>query len=65
MLTQRSLLTKSEVAKMLRISNPTLNKLMKETDMPCTKIGHKYVFSSQLVNDWLLKRSLEKKDVIV
>ena len=64
-LSKDSFLSKTEVAGILGISNPTLNKLMKQTDLPCTKIGHKYVFSSELINEWILKRSIEKTDIVV
>jgi excisionase family DNA binding protein len=62
---KNGLLTKAEAANLLGISFPTLEKLVRQTDIPCTKIGRKYVFSGELLTEWIVKRSSEKTGIEV
>jgi len=47
------LLTLKEVSKMLRLSPPTLYKLLKEGKIPAVKIGTQWRFHRKEILEWL------------
>jgi nitrogen PTS system EIIA component len=48
-----SILTLLEVAKYLKLSEKTLQKMVKNKEIPCTKIANQWRFSKVMVDDWL------------
>lgn len=60
MSSQNEFLTKAEVAEMLDVSCPTLDKFMKQTSLPYTKIGRKYIFPRDLLNAWIRQRAIAR-----
>lgn len=46
-------LTASEAAKFLRVSRPTLNRMIKEKSIPHKKISRKILFLKSAILDWL------------
>src|SRR5437588_3481003 len=45
-----------EAAKLARCHPDTLRKLARAREVPATKIGREWVFSVQLLNDWIEER---------
>ena len=50
------LMTLSEVAEMLRISNSTVYKLIHNQGLPAIKLGNKFRFIRNKINEWLDQR---------
>lgn len=48
-----SVLTLGEVAEYLKLSDKTLQKMVKNKEIPCTKIANQWRFSRAMVDDWL------------
>lgn len=48
-----SVLTLAEVAEYLKLSEKTLQKMVKNNDIPCTKIANQWRFSRIMLDDWL------------
>ncbi|MDA3811204.1 MAG: PTS sugar transporter subunit IIA [Spirochaetaceae bacterium] len=48
-----SVLTLNEVAKYLKLSEKTLQKMVKNKEIPCAKIANQWRFSRIMVDDWL------------
>lgn len=48
-----TILTLAEVSKYLKLSEKTLQKMIKNNEIPCTKIANQWRFSRTMVDDWL------------
>lgn len=49
-----------EVCEILKISQPTLNGILKEGDLEGHRIGHKWLFSKEQIQAYLEKRTIKK-----
>ncbi len=47
------ILTLNEVSKYLKLSTKTLQKMIKNKEIPCAKIANQWRFSKPMVDDWL------------
>jgi len=47
-------LTLSEVAQYLKVSEKTIHRLINENSIPCVKIGGQWRFLQEMIDDWLL-----------
>ncbi len=47
------ILTLNEVSKYLKLSTKTLQKMVKNKEIPCTKIANQWRFSKPMIDDWL------------
>jgi excisionase family DNA binding protein len=50
---EAEILTTKEAAKMLRVSQMTIRKLIKEDSLPAHKMGRKWIFLKSEVLDWI------------
>lgn len=48
-----SILTLAEVSTYLKLSEKTLQKMIKNNEIPCTKIANQWRFSRTMIDDWL------------
>ena len=53
---QRSTLTMKEAAEYLGISYWLLNQLVRRKQIPCSKVGGKYLFRVQVLDEYLNKK---------
>ena len=53
---QDDILTLSEVAEYLKVSEKTMLKMVNGGEIPAAKIGNQWRFSKVLVNDWLVSK---------
>ncbi len=49
-------MTLTEIADYLKLSEKTVLKMIKELDIPCTKIGNQWRFLKELIDNWLIKQ---------
>jgi len=60
------LLTLEELAKLLRVNEKTIYRLLNEQKIPATKVGHLWRFKKSAIDDWLNHRTIGKKaDILV
>ncbi len=50
------LLTLSEVAAFLQLSEKTVLKMVKQSEIPCMKIANQWRFSKMVLDDWVLSK---------
>ncbi len=50
------ILTLSEVAEYLKLSEKTIGRMVKKNEIPCAKIGSQWRFSRRMIDDWLFSR---------
>jgi len=48
-----SILTLAELSAYLKLSEKTLQKMIKNSEIPCTKIANQWRFSRAMIDDWL------------
>ena len=53
---QRTTLTMKEAAKYLGISYWLINQLVRQKQIPCSKVGGKYLFRVQVLDEYLNKK---------
>ena len=53
---QRTTLTMKEAAEYLGISYWLINKLVRQKQIPCSKVGGKYLFRVQVLDEYLNKK---------
>lgn len=51
-----SLMTLADVAEFLQLSEKTVLKMVKNREIPCTKIANQWRFSRPMLNDWITSR---------
>lgn len=56
-------LTRSQVAKLLRVCGESVSKLVREEGLPCRRVGKEYRFLRSEVVAWLAARASELGDV--
>ena len=56
---QRTTLTMKEAAEYLGISYWLINQLVRQKQIPCSKVGGKYLFRIQVLDDYLCKKENE------
>lgn len=54
---QRTTLTMKEAAEYLGISYWLINQLVRQKQIPCSKVGGKYLFRVQVLDEYLIKKS--------
>ena len=59
---QRTTLTMKEAAKYLGISYWLINQLVRKKQIPCSKVGGKYLFRVQALDEYLTKMEEESID---
>lgn len=59
---QRTTLTMKEAAKYLGISYWLINQLVRKKQIPCSKVGGKYLFRVQALDEYLSKMEKESID---
>ncbi len=52
----KSILTVSEVAEYLSLSDKTVLKLIRNKEIPCARVGHQWRFVRQVLDEWLIER---------
>ena len=52
-----ALMTTREVAEYLRIKERKIYELVREREIPCTRVGGKWLFPKRLIDVWLLEAS--------
>ncbi|MDA3851000.1 MAG: PTS sugar transporter subunit IIA [Spirochaetaceae bacterium] len=50
------LMTLSDVAGFLQLSEKTILKMVKNNEIPCTKIANQWRFSQEILNDWITSK---------
>lgn len=58
-------LTRSQLAKLLRLSERTIDRLKQSEGLPYHKLGGQYRFSLQEVKEWMDKRRSDGKSNIL
>ena len=53
---ERTTLTMKEAAKYLGISYWLINQLVRRKQLPCSKVGGKFLFRVQVLDDYLTKK---------
>lgn len=53
---QRTTLTMKEAAEYLGISYWLINQLVRQKQIPCSKVGSKYLFRVQVLDEYLNKK---------
>lgn len=53
---QRTTLTMKEAAKYLGVSYWLINQLVRQKQIPCSKVGGKYLFRVQVLDEYLNKK---------
>ena len=56
---QRTTLTVKEAAEYLGISYWLINQLVRRREIPCSKVGGKFLFRVQVLDDYLNKKEQE------
>ena len=56
---QRTTLTMKEAAKYLGISYWLINQLVRRRQIPCSKVGGKFLFRVQMLDEYLSKKEKE------
>ena len=56
---QRSTLTMKEVAEYLGISYWLINQLVRRKEIPCSKVGGKFLFRVQVLDEYLSSKEQE------
>lgn len=56
---QRTTLTMKEAAEYLGISYWLINQLVRGREIPCSKVGGKFLFRVQVLDDYLNKKEQE------
>ena len=56
---QRTTLTMKEAAEYLGISYWLINQLVRRREIPCSKVGGKFLFRVQVLDDYLNKKEQE------
>ena len=56
---QRTTLTMKEAAEYLGISHWLINQLVRRREIPCSKVGCKFLFRVQVLDDYLNKKEQE------
>lgn len=51
-----SIMTLTEVASYLKLSEKTILKMIKKQEIPCTKVANQWRFLSAMVDDWLISQ---------
>ena len=59
---QRTTLTMKEAAEYLGISYWLINQLVRRKQIPCSKVGGKYLFRVQALDEYLSKMEQESTD---
>lgn len=60
-----SIMTLSEVSRYLKLSEKTLLKMVRNGEIPCTKIGNQWRFMKEVLDDWLVTRmTSENRDAL-
>lgn len=52
----KDILTLQEVAEFLQLSDKTLLKMIKNSEIPCAKIANQWRFSKSMLNDWITSK---------
>ena len=58
---QRTTLTMKEVAEYLGVSYWLINQLVRKKQIPCSKVGRKYLFRVQALDEYL--KNMEQKSI--
>lgn len=58
---QRTTLTMKEVAEYLGVSYWLINQLVRKKQIPCAKVGGKYLFRVQALDEYL--KNMEQKSI--
>lgn len=45
-----------EVSELTKIGKSTLYKLARSGDIPCMRVGSKYIFTAESIDEWLQKQ---------
>ncbi len=53
---QSNIMTVAEVSRYLKLSEKTLLKMVRNREIPCTKIGNQWRFMKEVLDDWLVTR---------
>lgn len=53
----KPVLTVSEVAEYLNLSDKTVLKMIRNREIPCARVGNQWRFVRQLLDDWLLEKT--------
>ncbi len=56
---QRTTLTMKEAAEYLGISYWLINRLVRRNEMPCSKVGGKFLFRVQVLDEYLSSKEQE------
>ncbi len=56
---QRSTLMMKEAAEYLGISYWLINQLVRRKEIPCSKVGGKYLFRVQILDEYLKQKEIE------
>ena len=56
---QRTTLTMQEAADYLGISYWLINQLVRRKEIPCSKVGGKYLFRVQILDEYLSRKEIE------
>ena len=56
---QRTTLTMKEAAEYLGISYWLINQLVRRTELPCSKVGVKFLFRVQVLDEYLSSKEQE------
>ena len=56
---QRRTLTMQEAADYLGISYWLINQLVRRKEIPCSKVGGKYLFRVQILDEYLSRKEIE------
>ncbi|MBI9099832.1 MAG: PTS sugar transporter subunit IIA, partial [Spirochaetaceae bacterium] len=51
-----TILTMTELSAYLKLSEKTLQKMIRNSEIPCTKIANQWRFSRNMIDDWLRSR---------
>jgi len=59
------LLTTKEVAKYLKINEKKVYQLIKEGEIPCTRVAGKWLFPKNLIDKWITEGVEKEKDILI
>jgi len=59
------LLTTKEVAKYLKINEKKVYQLIKEGEIPCTRVAGKWLFPKNLIDKWITEGVEKGKDILI
>ena len=57
--------TTKEVAKYLKINEKKVYQLIKEGEIPCTRVAGKWLFPKHLIDEWIAESIQKQKDVFI